>query len=163
MPATPIYHIGIACNDIEQTKRKYTELLGLTWQRNQIIDDWQLTYRGETITLNSVVVYSVEGPPFIELLQLQDGFGPHGRVEFAEGLHHLGVWSDGEVSGTVSALERRGFPASLAFDEDVPDVGKIEGAFLDTRLTDGTIIELVGRYPHMTGYTDELPGARDER
>lgn len=51
------------------------------------------------------VVYSMQGPPYFELIEMQDS-GIYGR-EHGEGLHHIGMWEP-DCEGQLPALRRMG-------------------------------------------------------
>ena len=93
----PLFQVCIVVDDLEATMTQFTEALGFRWtERAQRVID------GDTVT----VVFSIEGPPHIELV---DGSGASGV--WATGgeprVHHLGFWSD-DFSRDCAQLERAG-------------------------------------------------------
>ena len=84
----PPYHIALVVEDVEQAMTEIGEALHLTWaavQRRTTLTD----YRGETTSIDMCFTYSLQGPPYLELLERREGtmFGHLG-------LHHIGVWTD---------------------------------------------------------------------
>ncbi len=84
----PTYHVGIVVADVERAAAELTELLGLRWA--QVLRGqarWE-TPDG-SIEYESCFTYSLEGPPYLELLEQRPG-----TVLSQLGLHHLGIWTD---------------------------------------------------------------------
>jgi hypothetical protein len=90
--ATPLYHVGVLVEDLDAAIVRFGELIGVTFKEpislrfDDIIED------GEHVDRELRLVYSVEGPPFLELIEAQDD-GVWGR-QHGEGLHHIGVWQE---------------------------------------------------------------------
>jgi hypothetical protein len=87
---TDVFHFGILVEDIEEGAERFGDLLGIRFRPPAIahVDDY---VEGDTSrVLDLKVTYSMEGPPYVELLEMQgDGlYGPH----HGEGFHHIGVW-----------------------------------------------------------------------
>jgi hypothetical protein len=76
---TPYYHIGLVVADLEAAMSELSAAVGLTWE-----DPHRSTYGEWDID----VVMSMEGPPYIELVQ----GGPDGPWSGADGrrLDHFG-------------------------------------------------------------------------
>jgi ketosteroid isomerase-like protein len=96
------YHLCFVVQDIEVATRELTETLGVVWSpiRDGRLGDWD--YR---------IVFSVDGPPFLELVE-----GPPGSPWDASAgsrFDHLGFWAD-EIDADKHALAARGAP--LDFD-----------------------------------------------
>lgn len=99
---SPYYHLGFVVADIEAAARELTEALGVAWGeiRDRRLGEWD--YR---------IVFSVDGPPFLELLE-----GPPGSPWDASAgsrLDHLGYWA-ADLDADQQALAERGAP--LDFD-----------------------------------------------
>ena len=78
-------------------------VLGLTWgrvQRKTLIID---TKAGPTPT-DVCYVYSLDGPPYLELIERREG-----TVFEDVGMHHLGLWCDDPAAESVR-LEKEGWP-----------------------------------------------------
>lgn len=98
----PYYHLCFLVPDIEAATRDLTETLGAAWSPilDRRLGDWD--YR---------IVFSVDGPPFVELIE-----GPAGSPWDASAgarFDHLGFWAD-EIDVDKRALADRGAP--LDFD-----------------------------------------------
>jgi len=85
------------------------------------------------------VVYSVEGPPFIELIESQDD-GVWGH-QHGEGLHHIGLWED-DVTARLAELAAQGITADLEIflGDDV-----LYAAYLPPSALHNTRLEIVTR------------------
>jgi len=84
----PPYHFGIVVDDVEQAQRELGEALHLTWASVQRRTSTMETSAG-TAPVDVCFVYSLEGPPYLELIERRDG-----SVFDQVGLHHIGMWSD---------------------------------------------------------------------
>jgi hypothetical protein len=78
--------VGILVHDIVEARRNFGAALGISFGP---LEPRVLTYTNDE-TAEITLCYSVEGPPFYELIQAT-GHGLFG-VEHPEGVHHLGVW-----------------------------------------------------------------------
>ena len=121
------YHLCFVVADIDAACRELGATLGIEWSpvRDGRLGEWD--YR---------IVFSIHGPPFVELIQ-----GPPGSPWDARGgsrFDHLGFWAE-EIAADGRALGDRGAP--LDFDATV--LGR---PFTYHRLaTIGARVELVDR------------------
>lgn len=95
------YHLCFVVQDIERAVGDLTRALGVTWSavRDGQLGEWN--YR---------IVFSVEGPPFFEVIQ-----GPPGSPWDATAgsrFDHLGYWSD-DVGADKHRLAGRGAPVEF--------------------------------------------------
>ncbi len=95
------YHLCFVVQDIERAVGDLTRALGVTWSavRDRQLGEWN--YR---------IVFSVEGPPFFEVIQ-----GPPGSPWDATAgsrFDHLGYWSD-DVGADKHRLAGRGAPVEF--------------------------------------------------
>lgn len=90
MTATNLFHTGVLVPDLEEAAARFGEALGLTFMPPAIahVDRFEQKSRVEELDLR--ITWSVEGPPYLELLESQDNDGLYGRAQ--EGLHHIGLW-----------------------------------------------------------------------
>jgi hypothetical protein len=97
----PFFHVGIVVADIGAAQTELTAALGLHWQ-----PVWERPIENATLR----VTYSIEGPPFIELIEANGSTdwdasgGPH--------LDHLGYFSD-DVDADGERLAAQGIAVSL--------------------------------------------------
>ena len=89
------FHIGILVRDVESARADFTARLGVDFEP---VHSQQIA-TGETTRF----CYSLQGPPYLELVQMADTslgiWGP----EQGEGLHHL-AFADPDVPGTCAAF-----------------------------------------------------------
>lgn len=95
------YHLGFVVQDIDRAISDLTRALGLSWNRalNRRLGDWE--YR---------IVFSVEGPPFFEVIQ-----GPQGSPwDATDGsrFDHIGYWSN-DLGTDKHRLARRRAPVEF--------------------------------------------------
>jgi catechol 2,3-dioxygenase-like lactoylglutathione lyase family enzyme len=92
----PFFHVGVLVRDIEQAATDFGTLLGLRFEPVRSAP----LVTGEPMRFR----YSLDGPPFIELVQMADTslgiWGP----EQGEGLHHI-AFADPDVPRTCAAFE----------------------------------------------------------
>lgn len=125
MPAlSPHYHVGIVVADLPSARRRFSELLGVTWGPVvRLADTACRDGDGVDLTLPITFCYST-GTPSIELIEEAPGSiwvrNDHSNI------HHIGFWSDqlADHSGTLAAAgcplqlcgrEGEGAPAMFAY------------------------------------------------
>lgn len=100
---TPPYHFGLVVPDVERAKDEITRALGLSWaktQHREVLTDSAAGRRAVDVCF----AYSLEGPPYLELLERRDD-----SIFDHVGLHHIGVWSD-DPSAESARLSGEGWP-----------------------------------------------------
>ena len=100
MNSMPAYHVGILVRDITDARHRFSAALGITFGP---VEPRVLTYTSserDEIRL----CYSVEGPPFIELIEAA-GNGLFG-LQHPDGVHHIGAWVT-DAAGHCAALQAR--------------------------------------------------------
>ncbi len=90
MTAANFFHVGILVPDLEEGMERFAEVLGLAFKTPAVahVDRFEQKSRVEELDLR--ITWSVEGPPYLELLESQDNDGLYGRAQ--EGMHHIGLW-----------------------------------------------------------------------
>jgi hypothetical protein len=104
-----LYHIGLTVPDLGAAMEQYTATLGFTWatiheSTPEVIVD------GERRQAEIAVTYSIQGPPYLELVQERRGsiWGANG---FA--LTHVGFWAE-DLSAGRRALDESGLAARVS-------------------------------------------------
>ncbi|HVX22059.1 MAG TPA: VOC family protein [Acidimicrobiales bacterium] len=129
---SPFFHVCVVVADLEKATDRMSETLGLHWGDVVESDVHFETPSGPTPT-QVRFRYSLEGPPFLEVLERQDGT-PWSEV----GLHHLGLWGNGSRD-TSAWLASGGCPRETVLM--TPDGDWVGGLF--HILDDGLRIEIV--------------------
>jgi len=137
MTATDLYHVGVLVHDLEAGIQHFGASLGLTFETPRLYSVL-VEHRGESTPRQLRVAYSIEGPPFVELLESQSEGPWHGG--HGEGLHHMGFHED-DLAGRLAALKAAGTPADTTIFIG-PDPA---AAYLHPDHLHGTRIELVAR------------------
>jgi hypothetical protein len=100
---TPPYHFALVVADVEQAQTELGAVFGLTWaniQRRMA----RMESPSGPVQVDVCYVYSLNGPPYFELIEQRPG------TVFAQlGLHHIGLWSDNPVAES-KRLEAHGWP-----------------------------------------------------
>lgn len=84
----PFFHVGIVVTDVDEAIERLTATLGLTFLPPRVFKDDPMADPDPRLS-TTTVTFSVEGPPYIELIGVETGvYGPD-RM----GLHHLALWT----------------------------------------------------------------------
>lgn len=100
---TRVFHVGFVVPRIEEAMDQFGEALGLRWRP---VFEGMFQSGDRRFPVRSV--YTIEGPPAVELLEAVPGTvldSQRGGVEF----HHLGWWVD-DLAGEAAHLEAQGWP-----------------------------------------------------
>ena len=116
--AFPPYHVTMVVDDVKAAMADMTRLFGLQWAPLQ----------GD-----GLFTYSLQGPPYLELLKRRDD-----TLFDTAGLHHIGLWVD-DVNAEAARLEAEGCEAEFVHRDAQGNV--LPGCFFRTR--DGMRVELV--------------------
>jgi hypothetical protein len=105
MTGIPASHIGFIVEDIEVAMKRFSEVLGVTFNPPKTVQlDHLLNPEERTGTIT--VTYSVEGPPHYELIQGED-HGVYSMHGGGEGMHHVGVWET-DLRARMAELAKQG-------------------------------------------------------
>ena len=127
-----MYHVGIVVPDMEEALETYAASFGFRW--TEISESHlDVVVNGERRQTQIRACYSVEGPPYLELIE-DTSHDVWGGAEF--GLNHTGFWVD-DIVEARDRLEASGLHALVADASDVP-------RFTYHKAADGMWIELVG-------------------
>jgi hypothetical protein len=131
-PSLPFYHACLVVDDLERSLPSLTAAIGLTWTTIHVAP-LCVQVGAEQIETTVRFAYSVQGPPYLEVLQRCPGT-PWSQA----GLHHLGLWSSDQhaLSTRLDALmcPRR----AVLLDND----GEWSGGLFHS-LGDGLLVEFV--------------------
>ena len=107
-----LYHIGLIVPDLGAAMAQYTATFGFSWatvheSTPEVIVD------GERRQAQIAVTYSVQGPPYLELVQER-----RGSIWGADGLAltHVGFWAE-DLSAGRRALDESGLVARVRDDD----------------------------------------------
>ena len=139
-----MYHVGLVVPDLHATAAQYTELFGLQWAtpRETALP---VIVHGERVAPELLVTYSLNGPPFMELMQELSG-----DVWAADALRldHIGFWTP-DLDAAVAEFERRGLESVV---REAPERDR----FSFHRSAGGPWLELVA-----TSFGDQLSAWQD--
>ena len=123
IPDFAIFHVGFVVTDLEASKAALTEIMGLSWA-SVMTDVVEVHEHGRAIEEELSFTYSLDGPPFVELIESRQAVAwtcdnkPAGH----ESIHHVGMFVP-----DVSVESRR--LAGLGCEVEVSGRGKYEGHF----------------------------------
>jgi hypothetical protein len=107
-PGLELYHIGLTVPDLGLAMEQYTAAFGFSWattheSRPEVIVD------GERRQAEIAVTYSLQGPPYLELVQER-----RGSIWGADGLTltHVGFWAE-DLDAGQRGLEASGLAARV--------------------------------------------------
>jgi catechol 2,3-dioxygenase-like lactoylglutathione lyase family enzyme len=135
-----LFHTGVLVDDIDRAIERFSRVLGLTFgepQVKELVDDGGC---GLARVNHLPVVYSNEGPPYLELMEAQED-GLWGR-HHGEGIHHVGSWTD-DLAASVNDLVADGVEVEASLSVG----GEVMAVYLRPTSLCGTRAELVGRRP----------------
>jgi hypothetical protein len=134
---TTVFHFGVLVEDIERGAERFGDVLGVRFRPPVIahVDDY---VEGDAkYVLDLKVTYSMAGPPYVELLEMQ-GDGLYG-AHHGEGFHHIGVWEP-DCEGRLAESRRKGLePEAIQYTPE----GRIIVAYFRPEGTHGARLELV--------------------
>lgn len=116
----PFFHVGVIVPELGEAQRALGSTLGLTWASQQR-REMPVQINGETVHRDISFVYSLEGPPYVELIGANE---PPWNLR--GGMHHLGMWSSDIVadidamvadsySVAATGLNRKGYSGGFAY------------------------------------------------
>lgn len=116
----PFYHVGLIVPELGEAMRDLSSTLGLTWAKQQR-GEMPVIVDGRQVTRDISFVYSIEGPPHVELIGANE---PPWCAQ--DGLHHMGIWTEDVVgdmeklvaekySITATGVGRDGNPSRFAY------------------------------------------------
>lgn len=137
-PSNDIFHFGILVDDLDEAIERYGRTLGLTFGARQN-RCFAVGVGDESNDSDLSLVFSHQGPPYIELMQATSDSGVWDR-QHGPGFHHIGAWVD-DLDQQMSRLVAQGtrVEATLAMN------GKIMAAYLEPDDLTGVRLELCGR------------------
>jgi catechol 2,3-dioxygenase-like lactoylglutathione lyase family enzyme len=147
MPATPISHIGILVHDIDAAKRRFSDILGISFHDNVEFAGVEFQHHDLILPEDGTYAFSVEGPVFIELLQSQPNEGIYGSHQ-PEGIHHIAMF----VPDTASRLEELAQVGVEPEYKITPPGRSLLAAYLGASDLHGCRIEMLNREPDILGY-----------
>jgi hypothetical protein len=137
LPSGPAYyHTGIVVPTLDDGMAVLGSLFDLTWRTNHL--ELALRAGAEDQHVDLLVAYSIEGPPYIELIEgvpntvWEPAAHPY--------LHHVGSWVD-DLPAAVADAERAGFDLAAAGRD--PTNGRSPRGFSYHRAGDRVLLELV--------------------
>ncbi len=100
----PCFHVGYVVSDLAEAMDRLTVSAGLRWAAARNLPVLLRTPAGE-ITTHVQLTYSVQGPPYLELIEEKPG-----TIWGSEhlGFHHMGYWS-ARLAADVDSMTRAGF------------------------------------------------------
>ena len=103
-----LYHSGLIVPDLPAAMAQYTATFGFSWATVHESTP-EVMVDGERRQAQIAVTYSIQGPPYLELVQER-----HGSIWGADGLAltHVGFWAE-DLSAGRRALEESGLVARV--------------------------------------------------
>jgi len=131
-----LFHVGVVAADLDRAMAEMSRNLGVTWQsgKPRLMD---LCLYGEDRQVEMRIAHTVQGPPYLELIQ---SVPDSPWAEPSAGVHHLCYWSE-TAAEVCAALEAAGNRRVLG--KPGADGGYFQSA-------SGAIIEVIG--PKMRDY-----------
>jgi hypothetical protein len=129
----PFFHVGIVVPEFAEARREFSSTLGLTWRPEARVSMRVRANGREAVDHDFAIVYSIEGPPHVELMAPWDS-----PWDLRGGIHHLGMYTE-DLAGDLAALAQQNY-RELA--SGVGANGELESfAFMESPT--GIILELI--------------------
>src|SRR4029453_5130931 len=90
LTASNLFHVGILVPDLDEAVARFAEVLGLSFKEPAVAHVDRFEYGSSVEALDLRITGSIQGPPYLELLESQDNSSLYGHAH--EGLHHVGLW-----------------------------------------------------------------------
>ena len=108
-----IYHVGIVVPDLGKAMDELGVELGISWPEPQNRREKRFRTEHGTIESDLRFVYSIEGPPHLELIEAQAGT-PWEATDSGI-IHHVGFWVD-DLAEASEELVNAGAPIEITYD-----------------------------------------------
>jgi len=133
MKALKVDHIGIAVSNLEESLKFYTEVLGLTCQGTEVVEEQKVR-----------VAFLPVGDTEVELLESTDPEGPIARFieKNGEGIQHLAFRVD-DIEAAIAALQEQG--VKMIDEKPRYGAGGARIAFVHPKATGRVLVELSQR------------------
>jgi methylmalonyl-CoA/ethylmalonyl-CoA epimerase len=133
MKVSGIDHIGIAVKSIEEAKKLYTDILGLSLLGEETVEEQKVK-----------VCFIPCGDSEIELLESTSPEGPVAKfIETkGEGIHHLALRVD-DIEAAIAAMKAKGI--RMIDEKPRYGAGGAKIAFVHPKATNGILLELSQR------------------
>lgn len=140
-----LFHTGYVVADLEAAMAELSAATGTSWRPVADAVDFGVRTAAGPRVLQGKRVYSLEGPPYLELIEVDGAVWGAGRPA---GAMHVGYWVD-DLAAAAEHL--RGIGLTLAVSDAAPDGGFRSFAYFQSAA--GPIIEILPRWRR-----DELLG-----
>lgn len=126
-------HVGVAVNNLEEALKFYTDMLGLTLEGVEVVEDQKVK-----------VAFLPVGDSEIELLESTDPEGPIAKYieKKGEGIQHIAFRVD-DIEKALEEMKRKG--VRLIDEKPRYGAGGAKIAFLHPKSTHGVLVELSER------------------
>lgn len=133
MKILKIDHLGIAVNSIDQSKRFWTDILGLSLEGTETVQEQKVT-----------TAFFPVGDSEVELLESTSPDGPIARYleKKGEGIQHVAFRVD-NIEAALAELKEKG--VRLIDETPRKGAGGAKIAFLHPKATNGILVELSER------------------
>lgn len=98
----PFFHIGIIVADLDKAIADFGRVFKVRFNPPSVLPIG-MVWKGSTIKHNVRVTYSIDGPPYLELIESHET--GYYSLERGKGIHHVGLWVP-DLEKTMSANER---------------------------------------------------------
>lgn len=133
MKIIKIDHLGIAVSSIEKGKNFWTDILGLSCEGSETVEEQKVT-----------TAFFPVGESEVELLESTDSEGPIAKyiAKRGEGIQHIAFQVD-DIEAALAELKQKG----VRLIDQTPRIGAggAKIAFLHPKATNGILVELCQR------------------
>ncbi len=140
-----IGQVGCVVRNLQKTIKNYEEVIGIgPFATIEFKPEKSFVKgrRGEVYFRIGIAPLTTEMS--LELLEVIDGEPYHKDFleKHGEGVQHLGFFTD-DYDGVLKRAEKIGIPVLMSAETDVPGMGHVRAAYLDTSEKIGVLVEII--------------------
>lgn len=139
----PLAQVGIVVRDLKKATEYYSRVFGIDPFTSIVFAPEKHWVRGEPFPIKLNIAFAQMGPVQMELIE-PVGDGPHKWFldSKGEGLHHLGFIVD-NYDAWINYLKQLRVEILMNAETDVPGMGHIRAAYMESDKTGGVLVELI--------------------
>jgi len=137
--------IGVVVRDLQRTIKNYEEVIGIGPFATIEFKPEKSFVKGRRGDVHFKIGIAPFSPEMsLELLEVINGEPYHKDFleKNGEGIQHLGFFTD-DYDGVLKRAERLGISVLMSAETDVPGMGHVRAAYLDTLEKIGTLVEII--------------------
>ncbi len=140
-----IGQVGFVVRDLQKAIKNYEEVVGIGPFATIEFKPEKSYIKGRKPEIDLKIGIAQLTPELsLELIEVVKGEPYHKDFlqKHGEGVQHLGFFTD-DYDGVLKKAEKTGIPVLMSAETDVPGMGHVRGAYLDTLEKIGVLVEII--------------------